>query len=274
VLHVSKMLAFAGTPEAAAPRDARNILALETKLAEASLSRNDRRDPTIWTHTMSMQNISALVPGIDWPAFLKEMGMPPLSSVNVVSAHYLGDLAAVLHAVNETTIDAYLKWCLLDSIPGVDLASAFDTEDLNFDGHVLQGQQQLPPRAQRCLSATMNNLGDAVAQAFIVDNLPAASKTAVREIADDVVSALLIDFAQLSSFMPGIQLAPFLFFSFSARSSSIDLRGLLIHSANSSTPTNNSIPDSAKSLPSTDSAFYPQQTICTIGLCLTWDCRS
>ena len=63
--HIQKMLTLAGeTPEKAAA-DAKTILALETKLAEANMDRTLRRDPKNHDHKMSLDDLQKLAPGID-----------------------------------------------------------------------------------------------------------------------------------------------------------------------------------------------------------------
>ncbi len=50
VAHVSKIFALAGEPEAQAAKDAETVLAIETRLAKASLTITEQRDPQNLNH--------------------------------------------------------------------------------------------------------------------------------------------------------------------------------------------------------------------------------
>ena len=52
VEHIAKLFTLAGQPAAVAARDAEQVMALETELAKASLTRVQRRDPAATDHPM------------------------------------------------------------------------------------------------------------------------------------------------------------------------------------------------------------------------------
>ena len=74
--HVAKMLELAGTPAKKAAADAKAILLLETKLAEASQSNIDIRDPDKTHHPMTLDAFSRTAPNLEWSSFFREQGIP------------------------------------------------------------------------------------------------------------------------------------------------------------------------------------------------------
>jgi len=80
--HVTKMLTLVGEPDATAKEDAQKILALETKLAEASRTRVELRDPQKNYNKMAQTDLQALTPDWSsiWPRPVISMSTSPISS--------------------------------------------------------------------------------------------------------------------------------------------------------------------------------------------------
>ena len=72
VAHVQRMLELLGDTPDAAQREAVRIMAMETALAEASLTRVERRDPHKLYHKVDLAALQALSPGFDWSVYLKQ----------------------------------------------------------------------------------------------------------------------------------------------------------------------------------------------------------
>jgi putative endopeptidase len=66
VAHVAKMLELAGSAPAKAAADAKSIMALETKLAQASMNNVDFRDPEKTHHPMTLAVLSKTTPNLAW----------------------------------------------------------------------------------------------------------------------------------------------------------------------------------------------------------------
>ena len=70
VAHMTRMFELAGdTPEKAAS-EAQTVMAIETALAQGSMSRTDRRDPAKRYHMMTLADFEKLTPDFDWPSYL------------------------------------------------------------------------------------------------------------------------------------------------------------------------------------------------------------
>lgn len=85
VMHVAKMFELMGDDAAKAASESQTVLALETKLAEASMTRVERREPANVYHRMTVAQMHDLAPGFDWPEYFKKIGVPPNTDVNVAS---------------------------------------------------------------------------------------------------------------------------------------------------------------------------------------------
>src|SRR6202042_1683262 len=67
--YVAKLLTLIGWPDAAA--NAAAVVAFETRLAEASWSKVEQRDPDKVYNPMSRSELAAYAPGFGWKAFLE-----------------------------------------------------------------------------------------------------------------------------------------------------------------------------------------------------------
>ena len=66
--------------------DAKKIMALETKLAEASRTRVELRDPQKNYNKMTQADLQKLMPDWDWAEYFKEINLGEPGDINVRSA--------------------------------------------------------------------------------------------------------------------------------------------------------------------------------------------
>ena len=71
VAHVARMLALCGDAPALAERESKGVMALETRLADASMSDVDQRNPHAVYHPMTMDQAQALTPHFDWHVLIR-----------------------------------------------------------------------------------------------------------------------------------------------------------------------------------------------------------
>lgn len=84
VAHVTKMFQLLGDDSDRSATEASTVMGIETKLAQASMDRVERRDPDKTYHKMTVAELQALTPNFRWQAYFHEIGAPPISSVDVV----------------------------------------------------------------------------------------------------------------------------------------------------------------------------------------------
>src|SRR5438067_9667435 len=83
VAHVTKMLTLLGEPAEKAAEDAKKIMALETKLAEASRTRVQLRDPIKNYNKMGAQQLQDLTPDWNWSDYFKTIDLVAPGDINV-----------------------------------------------------------------------------------------------------------------------------------------------------------------------------------------------
>jgi putative endopeptidase len=100
--YVAQMLTLAGWPDPAA--NAAAIVAYETKVADASWTRAERRDPVKTYNPMTPAELAAAAPGFDWAAWLKAEGLGDVQRVVVQENTAFPKLAAIYAATPLSTL--------------------------------------------------------------------------------------------------------------------------------------------------------------------------
>ena len=188
VEHVARLLTLAGTPAAAAARDAEQVMALETELAKASLTRVQRRDPAATDHPMAIARLRTLTPAVDWTRYFRAIGLTaPVTRVNAAEPDFLARVSALLQTTPPATWRAYLRARVLAATAPW-LSTPFVKEDFAFRSR-FSGAKQLLPRWKRCLRQTDGDLGEALGEAYVAKTFPPEARLRARAVIDDVRAA-------------------------------------------------------------------------------------
>src|SRR5436305_13816108 len=114
---MAAMFEFSGDDPLKAQRESSAVLAVETRLAEATLERVKMRDPKNRDHKMSLDDLTALAPAIPFARFFKATGAPAFTEVNVAPVEFFQKLNAALDSLPRDTWKTYLNWHLLQANP-------------------------------------------------------------------------------------------------------------------------------------------------------------
>lgn len=190
VAHIAKMLTLIGEPDATAAAEAKKIMELETALAKVSMDITSRRDPKNVYHLMPVADLAKLAPDIAWPSFLEATGTAGVSELNVGNPDFLKGMNALIDSTDLDTIKAYLRWQLINGIPGAALPTALDEEGFAFFGHTLGGQPEQEARWKRCVSSTDGALGEALGEVYVKAHFPAESKQQTLQMIRDIEDSM------------------------------------------------------------------------------------
>jgi putative endopeptidase len=160
----ANLLKLSGEPEADAQRHAADILALETSLAQASMTNVQRRDPKATYHKMPFDSLVALTPAFAWQDYLaRRNARPPV--VNVTQPDFMRALNGLLTSTPLETWQAYLRARILrDAAPT--LSTPYVQEWFALQ-QALTGTTEMLPRWKRCIAETDNSLGEILGQEYV-----------------------------------------------------------------------------------------------------------
>ena len=175
--HIANVLHLLGDPLAKAQTEAQNIMSFETELAKASMDIVERRDPKKTYHMETIKAFAPTVPVLNLPVYLRDIGSPRVSSLNVAVPAFFSGLNKAIDDTPLSTLKNYMRFHVADSY-SMDLPSQFDQESFAFYGRDLTGTPQQQPRWKRCVNATNRSLGDAVGQMYVAKYFTPSQKKA------------------------------------------------------------------------------------------------
>ena len=201
VAHVAKMLELAGASTERAAADAKAVLALETKLADASQNNVDIRDPDKTHHPMSVADLSKQTPNLQWVAYFQEQGIPGNVTVNVWQPDFFKAADGLMQSEPLAAWKTYLRWQLLhEAAPS--LPKRFVDENFAFYGKTLSGTPELQPRWKRCVTATDGAIGMALGKIYVKERFPPEAKRRADEMVKNLLAALQDDLKTLDWMSP------------------------------------------------------------------------
>lgn len=195
--HVARSFTLLGDTPAAAQAQAQRVLALETALARASLSRVDKRDPYKGFHPMRAAGLQALTPGFDWAAYQRALGLDPAKSLNVTEPAFFKAMGQELAKRDLGELRDYLRWQLVSSLSGT-LSADWVRTDFEFFGQTLQGVPQLKARWKRCVELVDAQLGEALGQEFVARNFSPELKDKTLTMTKQIEDAMAARIRSLS----------------------------------------------------------------------------
>ena len=197
VSHVARTFELLGDSADVAKGNAAKVMEIETALANASLSRVDKRDPHKLFHNMDAKGLKALMPGFEWSAYLKVAGLSKLNSFNVTEPEFFTALEKLWQTNSLDDIKNYLRWHLAH-ISAPHLSSAFVNENFNFFNKTLRGVPELRPRWKRCVALVDGQLGEALGQEFVSRAFSAELKIKTLHMTRQIEQAMEVDLNQLT----------------------------------------------------------------------------
>ncbi len=195
--HVAKMFTLLGDDPARATAQAKSVVDIETKLAQASMTRVERRDPDATYHRMSPAELKTLTPDFSWEAYFHEMGAPAGAGINIGQPNFFEALNRELTSVPLPEWKTYLRWHLVHSA-APSLSSKFVEENFNFYQRTLEGTKEIQPRWKRCVQSADRNLGFALGKLYVAENFPPEAKARADQMVRNLIAALREDLATLS----------------------------------------------------------------------------
>jgi putative endopeptidase len=198
--HLGRMFQLLGDAPARAADEANTVLGIETRLAKASRTPVQLRDPVANYHRMTLAQVDSLTPHFSWATFYRTLGVPGVERVDVGQPEFFATLDTMLATVPLADWKTYLRWRLVHGAAPA-LSTPFVNEDFAFN-QLFSGATEMLPRWKRCVSATDQSLGELLGQDYVARTFtPAAKERAVR-IVDNLVRELRARIEQLAWMSP------------------------------------------------------------------------
>lgn len=187
--HIVKMFQLAGFDEAAAKKKMEAVMDIEPRIAKASFSAVEQRNPAANYHKMSLDELKKEIPGIDWDAFLNGIGVKGVTELSVSQVDPIKEVEKIINSLPVENQIAYMQWSLIDRAAGY-LSDDLVAQNFDFYGKTLSGKQTNQPRWKRAVSTVNGVLGEAVGQMYVEKYFPAAAKERMIQLVKNLQTAL------------------------------------------------------------------------------------
>lgn len=184
-LYQVKMLELMGMDNTTAQAAAKDIYGLEEKLAKASMTRVEMRDPYKLYNKFSTEQLSKRMPNIDWKTLFQNMKIEKEDSCIVAMPKFFDEVSTQLKATPLQTWKLYLKFhTLSDAAPY--LADNVDNTHFDFYGKTIRGQQEQKPRWKRVLNVVDVSLGELLGQMYVDKNFKPEAKKRMMDLVNNL----------------------------------------------------------------------------------------
>ncbi|MBS7371589.1 MAG: M13 family metallopeptidase [Bacteroidaceae bacterium] len=189
VAYIRQLVSHVGFGETDAARISDDVMRIETRLAKASKSMTELRDPEANYHKMSYDQLKKDFAGIDWDAYLHIFGISGLKDVIVGQPEAIHEVEKILAEETPEALQNVYLWHAIDMAAGY-----VDDESRNlsfaFWGTALSGKTQDRPRWKRAVSSVEGCLGEALGQLYVAKYFPPAAKERMEKLVANLQQAL------------------------------------------------------------------------------------
>ena len=199
-VYITKMLTMAGWPNPA--QAAKDIIAFETKIAEASWTRAERRNRDKTYNPMTRAELTAYTPGFDWDAYLAQTELPKGVDRFILTTNTAFPKFAKAYA--ETDIETLKAWQAFKLVDGAApmLSKRFVDANFEFRAKTLGGQPEQRPRWKRGVAFTNGMVGESVGRIYVARYFPPESKAKMIDLVADIRTAMKIRIENLPWMSP------------------------------------------------------------------------
>ncbi|WP_121355171.1 M13 family metallopeptidase [Flavisolibacter nicotianae] len=194
--YITQILTYSGEDSTKAAKEAGDILALETKLAQSSRKLEDLRDPYRNYNKMAIADLPKLSGNVDWRKFLSVTGVKNVDSVIVGQPEFFKTLNAVLKSTPIDVWKSELKFNLLSDFSG-SLPDQYGQASFNFN-KLFSGAKERRPRWKRVIGAMEASMGEMLGQLYVKEYFSETAKKRYADMVEAIRTALHHRIGQLT----------------------------------------------------------------------------
>ena len=185
--YVARLLEMIGWEKPAESAGA--IVDFETKLAQDTWTRAERRDRDKTYNPMTVAELNTAMPGFDWNRYLAQSELPKVERIVVTTNTSFPKFARIY---SETSLDALKAWQAFHVADGAApyLSKRFVDASFEFRNKTLAGQPEQRPRWKRAVAFVDRTIGESVGRMYVARYFPPAAKAKMDALVADIQTAL------------------------------------------------------------------------------------
>ena len=182
-IYVEKMFKLLGDDGATAAKNMQTIVTIETRLAKASMTRLERRDPDKTYNKKTTKELVELSPSFNWNRYFVSQGVGDPGEINLNQPQFISEVSAIIKDVPVEDWKVYLRWNLINGMSSY-LSEDFVNANFDFYEKAMKGTEQMRPRWKRVLGVTSDALSEAIGQLYVAKYFPAEAKERMLKLVE------------------------------------------------------------------------------------------
>lgn len=179
----------AGYSKKDAERIMKNVLKIETALADSTWTREESRNIPAMYNPRSIEQLKEMYPHVNWDRFFIEtMGIETPAQVIVTEINTVKQADNLLASLSDREKKDYYLWKYVAQAAPY-LSDKFTDTSFEFS-KVKSGVKQLRPRWKRALGTADGYMGEAIGQLYVEQFFPESSKEKMLELVANLRKAL------------------------------------------------------------------------------------
>jgi putative endopeptidase len=186
---IVKQMQNAGLSKKDATRIMKNVMKIETALADSAWTREQSRNIPAMYNPYAFAQLKEKYSNINWDRFFIEtMNIASPETVIVTEMSSIAQANNLMGSLSDREKKDYYLWKYV-SAASSSLSDDFTNASFEFN-KVLSGVQQQRPRWKRALGATENCMGEAIGQLYVEKYFPESSKEYMLGLVENLRTAL------------------------------------------------------------------------------------
>ncbi|MCM1152750.1 MAG: M13 family metallopeptidase [Muribaculum sp.] len=186
---IQKDMQLVGYSKKDASRIAKNVLAVETLLADSTWTREQSRDMHAMDNKRTFAQLKEMYPNIPFDRFFIEtMDIQSPDEVYVTEINTVKQADNLLKSLSDRQKKDYYLW---QFVHGAAPYLSDDFTNANFEfNKVMSGVEKQQPRWKRALSTTEGLMGEAIGELYVEKYFPESSKVYMEGLVENLRNAL------------------------------------------------------------------------------------
>ena len=186
VEHIAKMYDLAGMADGATAAD--TIMALETRLADKQMKKEDTRNPAANYNKVVTAELPGVMPQFNWDGYLAEAGIAEADGLILYMTDYMRALDEIIVDTDLEAWRTYLSWKVLDGAAST-LNAALDEQNFEFFGKTLSGTEEQRKPWRRAVDTVNGSVGEIVGKVYVKNHFPPEAKERMLTLVGNLTHA-------------------------------------------------------------------------------------
>ena len=187
--NIDRLSELNGNSQSFAERAANEVIKIETKLANASWTRIELRDPDKGYNKFSIEELKKKYNVFNWKEYFNEIGLSNQGDINIGQPSFFKELDKIIKETNLESWKIYLRWNLINSTATY-LSSDFEKQNFDFYSAALSGKTKMQPRWKRVINAVNEQIGEAVGPVYVQKFFSEEAKVSMIKLVNNLKISL------------------------------------------------------------------------------------